>query len=476
MAAINSLNPMTVLSDAQLERIREASEDIIETTGVCVRHEGLLKRAARAGAEVNEAAGRVRIPAPLLRELLARAPSRYTMRGVTGDEWEAGGERQHTLAIVTDPWIIDYATQRPRRPCLEDVRRHTIIAQKLPSVAAISRMDFPVTDFDDATSSLRALEAHLLNHARHYVVLAATLGSFGQWMEIGRILAQGGDIGGLMTSGIAVVSPLTIDELNAELLVRSVERGLVIVPTVCPMAGATAPYSLASSLLQANVEVLAVAALTQMLRPGTPFQYAMGLSVADMRTGRDLYYTMDKVLWKIAGVQLGLSYGLPTSAECGGSLTYRYDQQSGAEGMLFMLAAHASRAHMLAGIGSNHNANGMSAEMMVIQDAYLRAARFLSRGINTDDVHLGVESVKKAGPGGNFMTDDLTIDLLRTGEFFQDDVFDFAGGYQEGKSMLERAHERVEELVAGYVSPVPDQMQEDLIRYFHDLYVSMGAT
>jgi trimethylamine--corrinoid protein Co-methyltransferase len=184
---------------------------------------------------------------------------------------------------------------------------------------------------------------------------------------------------------------------------------------------------------------------------------------------------MDKVLWKLAGVQLGLAEHMPVTAECGGTLTYRYDQQSGAEGMLFMLAAHASGAHLLAGFGSCHNAVGMSAEMMVIQDAYLETAQHITRGINTDDRHLALASLERVGPGGHFLDDTLTLELLRSDEFFQGPLFAFDGTPGRNKSLLERAHERVEELVAGFESPVPGDIQERLRRYFHDLCRHLGG-
>jgi len=57
---MNSFSRLTVLSDAEIEKIKSATERIVETTGVCVRHEGLLKKAARAGARVDAASGRVR--------------------------------------------------------------------------------------------------------------------------------------------------------------------------------------------------------------------------------------------------------------------------------------------------------------------------------------------------------------------------------------------------------------------------------
>ena len=81
------------------------------------------------------------------------------------------------------------------------------------------------------------------------------------------------------------------------------------------------------------------------------------------------------------------------------------------------LAAQNTGANILAGLGSCYNANGMSSEMMVIQAEWLKAAKYLSRGIRTDYFDEGIESIKEQGPGGNFLMDDLTLKLLRSDEF-----------------------------------------------------------
>ncbi|HPO09181.1 MAG TPA: trimethylamine methyltransferase family protein [bacterium] len=474
---MNVFSRMTVLSDNQIEQFQKATEDILENTGFSVEHAELLQIARKAGAKVEEAGSRVRIPAPLLRDLLAQVPRTFRVRGAVGNEFTIGTGTPYFLAIVTDPWIIDYKTQQPRRPCLSDLRRHTTIAQQLDAVAMISRMDFPVTDCDDATSSLRALEVHLLNHTKHNLVCAASVESMREWLDLMRILNRGSDLkgSGLMTCAVGILSPLTLKGLNGDLLLDACKYDFTVSPTICPMAGTTAPYSLASTLLQANCEAVFTAALTQMVNPGNPYFYTMGLSVSDMRSGHDLYYTLDKVLWKIAGVQLAKSYGIPCTVECGGTLTYRCDPQNGAEGILFMLGAFASGGDILAGLGSCHNANGMSAEMMVIQQAWFQAAQFLGRGIRTDDLRLGIENIRQAGPGAHFLEDDLTLKFLRGDEFFKNEIFDFGGGYEPSLSMLERAHEKVENMTADYRSPVPESIQEDLRRYFHDLYVRKAS-
>jgi trimethylamine--corrinoid protein Co-methyltransferase len=466
---------IAVLSESQIAQIQATTERLLENVGLRVQHDGLLRLARAAGACVEEASGVVRFPTDLLRELLAQAPDAYTVAGIDGINRVIGGDSRGCLAIVTDPWIIDYETQRPRRPRLEDLRRHTIIAQRLDEVIGISRMDYPVSDVAGPTSSLRALEQHLLHHAKHIFVYATTIESFRQWSEIGAILADGSGIplNALISVAVAVVSPLVVSEFNAELLLGACASACPVIPTICPMAGTTAPYDMASTLLQGNAELIGLAALAQIARPGTAVLYHMGPSVTDMRSGHDLYYTMDKVLWKIAAAQLGRSYNIPVGAECGGTMTYRYDQQNGAEGMLFMLAAYQSGANLLAGIGSCYNAVGMSAEMMIIQTAWLEAAKFLTGGMNTEHLEAGLASIKRAGPGGHFLDDELTLELLRSKEFFGSDLLDMSG--QEGApSLLERAHEKVEAMIAGFESPVPETIRDDLRRYFRGQYRKAG--
>ncbi|MFO7975386.1 MAG: trimethylamine methyltransferase family protein [Candidatus Hydrogenedentota bacterium] len=466
-----------VLTQGDIARTQKATETLLETTGFRVTHPDLRAKAKAAGAKVEDTAERVRIPKELLRELVAQVPATFHLSWQDGTQVTFGEGTPHCLAIVTDPCIIDYERQQPRRPVLDDLRVHSVIAQKMGCVAAASRMDFPVADIEGPHSSLRALEEHLLHFGKHYCVLAATRESFQQWLEIGTILADGRDLGGsrLITVGVAVVSPLTLAGINGDLLLQACDYDFPVTPTICPMAGSTSPYTLAGTLLQGHAENLFIAALTQMVRPGHPFLYGFGPSVTNLRSMRDLYYTLDKVLWKAAQVQLAKAYGLPCSAECGGSLTYRYDPQNGAEGILFMAAARASGADMLSGIGSCHNANGMSAEMMVIHEAWLRAAEHLLRGIPMDETKLALDRLMAAGPGAHFLTDDLTLSLMGGDEFFHHELFDFGGGYEETPSMLERAHEKVATLMAECDSPLPGKVQENLRRYFHDEYKKLGV-
>ncbi len=459
-----------VLSDTQVEEIDAAAEAILEQTGFKVMDAEALRRCAASGAKVNEQTGIVRLPAALLGELLAQAPSHYTVAGIDGQAYDIGGAKPWGLAIVTDPWIIDYPTEGPRRPCLADLRRHTAVAQQMDHVCGMSCMDFPVTDVPGPASSLRAWERHLLNTAKHYHYIPAKPESNRRWKDIVRILAQDGDPSRmrLFTVHVPVISPLNMSGEAASLLRLACEYDAPVFPTICPMAGSTAPHSLAGTLLLGHAENLFLAALTQMQRPGNPFLYTLGPSVTDMRSAQDQYYSLDKVLWKSGAVQLARRRELPVSAECGGAMPCRYDVQAGAEGMLFMLAAVSSGADVLAGFGSGYSAMGMSAELMLIQEAWMNSARFLESGIHTDIGRLGLEDIQQAGPGGDFWTAPLTLLNPHGQEFFTDALFDLSPAETEGTCMLERAHETVEQRIAAFESPVPEALQEALRRYFRD--------
>ena len=164
---------------------------------------------------------------------------------------------------------------------------------------------------------------------------------------------------------------------------------------------------------------------------------------------------------------MGKFYGLPVAGEAGGTLTHRAYVQNGAESVLYLLASVAGGQNLIGGLGSLHNANGMSAEQIVMQSGLVDMAEYAARGIDVGEHRLGFESLLRIGPGGNFLMDDLTLDLLRSGEFFDSPLLDLGGGCAgESPGMLEIAHRKVEELVENYRPTVPEEVRVAITRFF----------
>jgi trimethylamine---corrinoid protein Co-methyltransferase len=274
---------------------------------------------------------------------------------------------------------------------------------------------------------------------------------------------------------MAVTSPLQIHGPNIEIMKMAMSRCYPIVSTVCPMAGTTAPYSIAGTTLIANAEAILPVLIAQCYKPGHPVFYSVGPSVTDMKSGHDLYYRAEKMLFKSAGVQMGKYYNLPISGEAGGTLTHRPDVQNGAESMMYLLAA-VSGQNSICGLGSLYNANGMNAEQIVMQCGLADMAEFVSRGIDMSDQKLALESIAAVGPGGNFLTDPLTMKLLRSDEFFKSPYVDLTGGYtHQAPGMYEIAHREVERLVSQYRPTVPEKVQEAIRRHFRTKYRDLAV-
>ena len=112
----------------------------------------------------------------------------------------------------------------------------TIIAQSIPDVAAICLMDYPVTDFSDETSSLRALETHLLHHDKHYMLDAGSLEYLQRWEELADILLQGKPLAKnrIITVLTSIVSPLCMENINMEMLLFAARQQSAHSPGLLP--------------------------------------------------------------------------------------------------------------------------------------------------------------------------------------------------------------------------------------------------
>lgn len=469
-----SVMSLTILSDSEIQAIHDRTLEVLERVGIRIGHDETLERFARVGAAVDAVGGVVRLDRRLVRDLLDQAPAVARETGLNGKWLEAGGSNRYYLSLILDPYVIEYGGG-PRRPVLEDVRRHTILGESLDRVSSMMRMEFPVADVPGPDSYLKTMEVFLCHTTKHTAVYPTSPENCRLWLDVMQVIAGAAGLDWVTTPlasiAMAVTSPLQVSGPNIEIMKMAMQTCCPIISTVCPMAGTTSPYSVAGTILLANVEALVPVLTAQLYKPGHPVFYGFGPSVADMKTSHDLYYKVEKMLFKTAATQLGKFYGLPISGEAGGSLTWRTDPQNGAESMAYLLASVTGGQNIIGGLGSLHNANGMSAEQIVMQCAIADMAEYVARGVRLEGTRLGFDAIERTGPGGNYMTDDLTLELLRSDEFFTSPYLDLTGGYApDAPGIHEKAHETVRSLVAEHQPRVPGNVVEAIRRFFAARY------
>jgi len=386
------------LSDGEVETIHRKTLSVLEDPGVKIFHDKTLRLLKERGASVDETTCCVRFPPQLVMELLREAPPVAFETGLNGKILEVGGKNRYFLSLVLDPFIVPYGGE-PRPPVLEDVLHHTIIGESLERVNSLMRMEQPVIDVPGPDSYRKTMEVFLTHTTKHIPVYPTSPSNLREWFDVIDVIGDAAGIDTvktpLLSVAMAVTSPLQVTAPNVELMLMAMERSYPVIPTVCPMAGTTAPYSIAGTALLSNVESLLPVIITQLYKPGHPVLYGVGPSITDMKSGHDLYYRPEKFFFKTIGCEMGKFYHLPISGEAGGSLSYRADVQNGAESMLYLLASCAAGQNIIGGLGSLYNANGMSAEQIIMQCGLADIAETLSCGVDMDERKLGIESIKK---------------------------------------------------------------------------------
>ena len=451
-------------SEDEVLRVRKKIEQVLWEIGMRVEMPKVREMCAAAGAKVE--GDRVYFPPEVLSRLMALVPKTYEARSPYGRSWTIGGGRQYMTGIVMDPWINDPAGVR--RPAMDDLLTNLALMEHYDDIVMVSRMDFPVTDHEGDISSYKALEQFFLNFDKHIMAYCTSVESLKEYFEIGQTILGDRPLkdSKLMSVAVATLSPMALTDVNCRLLLETVKYNFPIIPTTCPMAGTTSPYTLIGTFIQGMAEVIGLCAIIQAVNPGNPYIPAFGPSVSSLQDGHDMYYTVEKPLWKIAATQITKSYGLPYMAECGGNTPAGFDMQCGAESMFQMLSAVGSGADVIAGVGSCYNANGLSPENIVIGMCLKRQAEFMTRGMRLTDIDESFDSIMEQRDTGYFMMDDLTLEHMRSGEFFSDETLNMAGEFKEEPSMLERAQDIIRKVKEAYVSPVPADAQERIKAYF----------
>ena len=90
----------------------------------------------------------------------------------------------------------------------------------------------------------------------------------------------------------------------------------------------------------------------------------------------------------------------------------------------------------------------------------------MTRGIRLDQIDESIESIDEQKDLGYFLMDDLTLEHMRSGEFFTDATLNMAGEFKEEPSMLERAQSIIRKVKEDYVNPVPVDAQKRIETYF----------
>ncbi len=336
-----------VLNQEGLERIHEASLQILEQIGIDFRDAEAAQMWRDAGAEVERF--RVRIPRQLLMGLVAKNPSRFTVHARNPERsTEIGGNKVAFAPTYGSPFVYDFDNQR-RYGTLADLNQFHKLAYMAPAMHNTGAVICEPVDIPIPKRHLHITYSAIKHSDKPFMGPVTAPERAADAVRMARILFGDAfvDEHTVIMALVNCNSPLVWDEtmLGALKVYARANQSVIISPFV--LAGANTPASAVGSVAQLNAEALAGIAFAQLCRPGAPMVYGHFLAAVSMRSGAPMAGTPEIAFMNLMIGQLARKYRLPLRSSGMIAGSKRVDAQAAYESIQTMWAVFLSGANFI---------------------------------------------------------------------------------------------------------------------------------
>lgn len=342
------VKPYERLSLEQVKWLDETSMKILEEPGIWCYNERAAKLFKVHGAKVWEEQGpnsvcwRISLPAGLIREAVAQAPSRFILgarrpenRLILDAEvprvyFGSGSEANVWIDTELERFVSIKAPHlNAKIPRFREFRGDSALLSRAAKLCErLEHLDFFIRPLNiqdpDVTSDnhdVNKFFASLNNITKHVQGGLTKLERLKDVVRMAEIIEGGA--GALkenpIISFIACLfkSPLQLVEDTTDKVFAIVETGLPLVISSSPQGGSTAPIQEAGMVAQINAEILTGITLTQLIKEGAPVLYGSVPVRARLDDLHDLYGCPEFNQYNIDCVQLARFYKIPCYSSAG---------------------------------------------------------------------------------------------------------------------------------------------------------------
>jgi len=430
------------LNRDQVEQIHLATLQVLKKVGLRCKSRQILEIFAKGGADV--AGESIRIPEHLVKRAVKSAPKQIALcgRNPKNDILLEHNRIYFGMGGTPTPFIRDLESGEFRRPTKKDFADATRLGDALPNMSFLMTIA-GAFDVPYQVEYEHEWEMLLNNTEKPIVYSAPSAYSARKALEMGAAVVGGLDQlrkRPIMCLYTETVSPLAIP-VGCENILEFAKEGLPITQGSSPMVGATAPGTLAGTMVVSNAENLATAVLTQLVNPGTPFIYGGFCDVMDPKTGRMTYGCPEfSISTSILNAQMAEYYELPVYGFAAPSDAKVPDAQAGAEAMQMSLMNALAGVNLMHDCGYLAGGSAGSMEMVVICDEIFDNVYRIIRGVDVNDETLAVEVIEQVGPEGSFLGHKHTLKHIRE-ELHMPRLFDRRPEAEWTKSGRKAIHE-----------------------------------
>ena len=465
------MNRMFQLSEDQIEKIDGAARGLLEDPGILLEDEEIYAAAIKAGAKPGAKSLVARMPSGMIDDCLSRAPREVRFADRRGGIQTVSPDSPSRFWTGAALFYLDKKGFRSiGQQDLADFARVIDALDQVDVIVGTSTEETAPAQRDFVGFRIMAQ-----NTSKHLRALSFSPSGGQAMIEMAKVLAGGRSLkeAPLFSMGFTAHGPLRWTSLALGVYRLTAGHGIPVTINGEPMAGASAPVTLAGAAAVGTAEILAGIAVNQLLEPGRPCLFNLGFAhVMDMRQGFAVTGGPENVLLAVAGAQLARQYGLPSvSWMCTDSLNY--DAQNALEKMMAAVTHAQAGVSTIWGVGQVESEKTISPVQAVIDDEIIAAVRRYLRGFSTDDESLAVEEIRRVGICGSYLDTDHTFAHFREEVFLPEQlvrVQRLSAG--ERSDLVSRAEERVDAILSAAREPILDEKAERELLTIEKRYAS----
>ncbi len=459
---------LEMLNDEALEIIETNAETILEEIGVnFVENPAALELWRQAGADVR--GERVHVPRGLARELAKTAPKSFTQHARNPERSVEIGGRNLVLAPVYGPPFVRDADGGRRYATIADFQKFVKLGFMSKWLHHSGGTVCEPTDIPVNKRHLDMLLAHMTLSDKPFMGSVTAPERAADSVEMADILFGGLNGRTVMTSLVNINSPMTFDGImmGALEVYAKANQAAIISPFI--VGGAMSPVTVAGTLTQVLVELLAGVAYSQLVQKGAPVIAGAFVTSTDMASGAPTFGTPEASLVTYGAGQLVRRLGLPYRSAGGFTGSKLPDAQAAYE------SANSLNMGLLSGVNFMLHACGWlegglvsSFEKFVMDADQLGVLHSLARGIDMSENGQAMDALRYVGSGqaSHFLGTDHTQANFKTA-FWKTDLLDykpFEAWEDEGaRDTVALASARVQKLLGDYQKPALDPAIEEAL-------------
>jgi trimethylamine--corrinoid protein Co-methyltransferase len=383
-----------------VERLDHATLRILDEVGVRLEHDEVRSRVLAAGARPGPGPHEARLPPEMVREHVALAPSTVELAARDGTTTRLTPTSEPVF--WTCPVLYVWTGSERREVTSDDLRTIARLSEQLESVQGV--MGVSLADVDPAHRDFVGLRLIAESGRKHARALCFT----GRGMEA-LVRMKPVFPGPWFSVGFTAHGPLRWTHLALDVFLRSAGHGIPATVNGEPMAGVTAPVTPAGAVALGNAEILSGIVVNQVLEPGRPLVYNLGLAhVLDMRRSTAVTGGPENAFFARASAALGRFYRLP-SASWVSTESLLEDEQAALEKMFGLQTHTQAGVSLVWGLGQLESEMTLSLAQLVIDDEMVAFVRRHRRGFAVGEEELALDLVREVGIAGSFLETAHTL-------------------------------------------------------------------